>query len=216
MALTLTEAQNAVQATAPNDYYATVYRPAEDTYLPRLCAWLEQLPAGRAVDIGPGWGTMLTWLTARGWRADCVDMMPAGHWIPGDMIGRLGVEFVRHDICSGPVPGLEPGSYDLLLCGQVLGHVKFSPAEALGNILPLLKPGGVAVVHVLDRNRQKIVSATQDWRDLPRWGEAAPTDLMNSTQYDAASFETLLWDVFGEVNLWPDEGGYVLFADCRA
>jgi len=214
--LSLTEAQDIVQASAPNDYYRNVYRPAENTYLPRLCAWLEGFPPGRSVDVGPGWGTMLTWLTARGWRADCVDLMPPGHWIPPDTIGRLGIEFVQHDICSGPVPGLEPGSYDLLLCGQVLGHVKFSPAEALGNILPLLKPGGVAVVHVLDRERQTIVSATQDWRDLPRWGEAPPTDLMNSTQYSRESFSELLWAVSPSVNLWADDGGSVVFASCRA
>ena len=212
--LSLTEAQDIVQASAPNDYYRNVYRPAENTYLPRLCAWLEGFPPGRAVDVGPGWGTMLTWLTARGWRADCVDLMPPGHWIPPDTIGRLGIEFVQHDICSGPPP-LEQGSYDLLLMGQVLGHVKFSPADCLRNVLCLLKPGGVGVVHVLDRDKAPIVSATQEWWELPAWGQGTPTELMNSTQYSRESFAKLLETVSSSENLWPDDGGPVIFGTCR-
>jgi len=213
--MTLAEVQERIEEQAPGPYYAEAYRAAETTYLPRICAWLECLPPGRAVDIGPGWGTMMTWLAERGWSVDVVDLMPAGHWIPPTLLGNVGAEYVQHDICTGPVPRLKPGGYDLLLMGQVLGHVKWRPDGVLRNVAPLLKPSGLAVVHVLDRTRCHIQSATQKWQDLPAYPDGQATELMNSTQYTRDSFEALLHAAHWQPVLWPDDGGPVVMATCR-
>lgn len=158
----------------------------------------------------------MTWLAGRGWGVDVVDLMPLGHWIPPDLAAQCGAEYVQHDICTGAVPRLGAGAYDLLLMGQVLGHVKWRPDGALWNVSRLLKPGGVALVHVLDRERTPIESATLDWRDLPVYPDGEPTEMMNSTQYDRASFAALLATAFCGVHLWDDDGGSVIFGECRA
>lgn len=157
----------------------------------------------------------MTWLAGRGWSVDVVDLMPLGHWIPPDLAAQCGAKFVQHDISSGPVSDLPAGTYDLLLCGQVLGHVKFRPDGALWNVRHLLKPEGIAIVHVLDRTRAQIESATAQWRDLPEWGKGEPTPMMNSTQYDRASFNALLLTAFEDVHLWPDDDSAVIFGECR-
>jgi len=213
--MTLAEVQERIEEQAPGPYYAEAYRAAETTYLPRICAWLECLPPGRAVDIGPGWGTMMLWLADHGWRVDVVNLEPVGLWIPPALLADIGAEYVQHDICTGPVPRLKQHSYDLLLMGQVLGHVKYRPDGVLRNVARLLKPDGLAVVHVLDRAHCPCQSATQDWHELPVYPNGEPTEMMNSTQYTRESFSALLDAAGLEHVLWPDDGGPVAVATCR-
>lgn len=214
-AMTLSEAQDIVASRPAAAYYRDHYRAWESAYLPRVIERILQLPPDRAVDIGPGWGTMMTWLHGNGWEVDVVDLMSLDHWISTEQAVAADAWYVRHDISSGPVPELPGGTYDLLLSGQVLGHVKFRPDGALWNIRHLLKPDGVAFIHVLDRTRAQIESATARWRDLPEWGKGEPTEMMNSTQYDRADFNALLLTAFEDVRLLPDDGSAFIFGECR-
>ena len=51
-------------------YFRDHYRAWEQAYLPVVCEYVEDRLPGRALDCGPGWGTMSVWLSARGWSSE--------------------------------------------------------------------------------------------------------------------------------------------------
>jgi ubiquinone/menaquinone biosynthesis C-methylase UbiE len=210
-ATSLQEAQEMVARHAPGAYYAEQYRRMESSYLPHLCAELAASQPGAALDVGPGWGTMMVWLAGRGWEVTVVDRAPLGQWITQSLLDAAAAAYVHADIVKGPLPGRQFG---LVTMTQVLPHLKWHPVRALRNCTRMLAEDGVFLACVLDADDYPEVSPPYgtDWRSVPRFGEGEASAESVVCMYTRQSFEQLLKTVFNQVTVWKPEGSSVLFA----
>lgn len=101
------------------------------------------VPGGRALEVGPGGGPYVPVL------CDAFGSVVASD-IEGDyleavrerMEGTDNLELVTDDVTASK---LEPASFDLVLCSEVVEHVP-DPAAAVQGIHGLLKPGGTLIL----------------------------------------------------------------------
>lgn len=210
------EAQNVVQALAPSSYYATDYRKHERDYLPHLIAHLEKLfplPDERcSLEVGPGWGTMVIFLAAAGWDVSVIDNVAVDTYIAPALLELTRAQYWRRDIFDRPLVE----RFDLILCTQVLLHLKFRPDLALGNIRSMLKPDGKAIISVLNAERYPSMATTHGlngWRKLEEPSNGTPAPDIVTFRLDEAGFRDLLESVFSKVHIWLPEKSTVMFAE---
>lgn len=115
--------------------------------------------ATRALEIGPGSGIYLPLLAELADEVVVTDIEPAFLDRARDLVGdRPGVRFLVDDITRTQ---LEPASFDVILCTEVLEHIEAWQA-ALASMARLLRPGGVLVL-----------STPQPWSPLELLGKIA-------------------------------------------
>ena len=212
--MTLTAAQDVIARLAPEDYYVKAYRAMEADYLPHICAEVAELPPGQALDIGPGWGTMMVWLSSVGWRVTGMDIMPFGHYIRWGLLHETKSRYAQADICRGHLYGRR---YDLVLMTQVIPHLRWAPVQAVRNAAKMLKAGGTFVTTALDVAVYPHVEAAYgtDWRAVPEYEKAEPTPDMVTCMYSAESFAEMLGEVFPNVTVGKPAASTVLLASAR-
>jgi len=210
--MTLTEAQDIIEAGAPGPYYAESYRGFEVAYLPAVCELIAEQSPGRVLEVGPGWGTTMLWMAAQGWQVEVWDMIALGVWITPELLARSGATFRRRDVFEGP---LECGAYDLIVMTQVIAHLKFRADAAVGICKAMLKPGGQLIVTALDPECAQCASAYgADWQAVPAYGEAPPCPDMVVCLYTQETLEELLRTHFGQVRVWRQGCTQVNFGIC--
>ncbi len=210
-ATSLQEAQDLVGRHAPGAYYAEHYRAMEANYLPHLCAELQDLQPGAALDVGPGWGTMMVWLAGHGWDVTVMDRVPLGHWITQPLLDAAGGTYIHTDIAEGSLSGQH---FDLITMTHVLPHLKWHPVRALWNFRQMLARDGVFIACVLDAEDHPHILPPYgtDWQSVPTYGKGEPSPESVICMYSRGTFEELLRTVFRDVRVWKPEGSGVLFA----
>lgn len=101
------------------------------------------VPDGQALEVGPGAGPYIEALCESFGSVVASDI--ENEYLQGvrEMVGeRENLELVEDDVTASR---LEPGSFDLVLCSEVIEHVADPPA-ALRGISRLLKPRGTLVL----------------------------------------------------------------------
>jgi 2-polyprenyl-3-methyl-5-hydroxy-6-metoxy-1,4-benzoquinol methylase len=195
-------------------YFRDNYRAWEQAHLPVVCEYVEDRLPGRALDCGPGWGTMSVWLASRGWNVTAMDCMPLGTFMTDRQCRECGISYIRAQIEDAPLPGAQ---FDLALLTQVLGHLKWHPLRTLRNLRSMLAPGGEAIVSALNTPEERWPEFSYShWRDVPtRDSGADPDPAMNVCAYTTQSLRELLGEVFspGAVHLLQESG--VTVALCR-
>jgi SAM-dependent methyltransferase len=150
-----------VQYAAP----ASLPDPALDRKFERVCELLaEQLPCSRYLDAGCGDGRYLAALaplTARPERVVATDISKRILQVAAltATAANIEVELVRANLESLP---FAEGSFDLVLCTQVIEHL-LDPARGLAEVARVLEPGGRAIVTT--DHRRNVVTKTLN---LPR------------------------------------------------
>jgi len=216
----LLEAQDTVQANVPvtcfNDYYEKVYRGYEQYYLPWLSERLKNLAPGSALDVGPGWGTIITFLSGLGWNVTAMDDQPLGTYISQFLLDKIGARFVQHDILLAPLEE----KFDLVSCTQVLLHLKYRIDRAVRHLAAMLAPGGLAIISALSPDYYKNLKSSYgtEWERMPEYGSGAPPapDVV-TCMLTQASFANLLGRYFGKVDISIPTGQNVhsvMFAEC--
>jgi cyclopropane fatty-acyl-phospholipid synthase-like methyltransferase len=111
---------------------------------PEVVELAAELPPGRALDIGCGFGRAAIHLALRGWQVDAVDFVPEALAEARRRAARAGVadriEFLRVTV---PDLGVLRGPYDLVLdvgCGHALDRASLS--EYVDEMKRVLRPGG--------------------------------------------------------------------------
>lgn len=190
----------------------------ENDYLPQLSVEiaLEETP-GRALDVGPGNGTLAIWLAKNGWKVDVLDVVPLGTFITQDILREVPIGFHQCSIeLDEDLPDLPPA--DLMLMSMVFGHLKYRPDETLRRLVTkYLKPTGTFLCCNLDHARfaPKEPYAYERWKDMPRVGEAEASPLMNTCPFTEDAYFSLLSGVFADVNVWAEPSSPHIFASCR-
>jgi SAM-dependent methyltransferase len=113
----------------------------------------------RALEVGPGSGVYLPVLAGLAGEVVATDIEPGFlERARVEMAGFPHLSFVVDDICATRLPS---GSFDLVLCTEVIEHIADSQA-ALRSIGRLLRPGGILVL-----------STPQPWSTLEVAGRVA-------------------------------------------
>ena len=212
--MTWEEAQDIVQALAPRQYYAEEYRVGEKYYLPELTEYLKKecAPGQDVLEIGPGWGTTDVWMAAFGLKVTVIDVMPIGEFIRPALLELMRVRYIQQNI-EEKAP--EIGMFSLVVCTQVIMHLKYRPDTALRNIAKMMTPDAKLIVSVLDKHQCSDTGPFGfKWWEIPEYGKAAPTPDIITCMYNRETFEGLLSSVFNSVRVWVPKGALVLFAEC--
>jgi 2-polyprenyl-6-hydroxyphenyl methylase/3-demethylubiquinone-9 3-methyltransferase len=110
--------------------------------LPELGGVVSCCGAGAAVlDLGCGNGALTSMLAQPGWRVTGIDSSHSGIRIAREIYPQF--QFLERDV-TGPLDGLDPGSFDAVFCIEVIEHVP-APRQLARNAYRLLRPGGLAV-----------------------------------------------------------------------
>lgn len=113
----------------------------------------------RALEVGPGSGVYLPTLADLAGEVVATDIEPSFLDRARELVGdRPGVRFLGDDVIHTQ---LEPGSFDLILCTEVIEHIGAWDA-AVASMATLLKPGGALVL-----------STPQPWSPLELVGRIA-------------------------------------------
>lgn len=114
---------------------------------PELVAIVDELPPGRALDLGCGTGTNMRYLLEHGWQADGVDFVQKAVEMAQAKLAGFDSEryrVVRHDVTQlKRCEALRP-PYDLLVdigCGHSISAEK--EAAYAQDVADFLVPGGV-------------------------------------------------------------------------
>ena len=186
----------------------------ERYYLPMLCEVLAGMKPGRAIDIGPGWGTMSVWLANHGWRVTAMDRVPLGHYISAEMIFRLQKAGARINYLQRDLFAVAPDIHaDLILMSQVIPHLKYRPDIAIRNAARMLRAGGTFLCVTLDREANPRVKPAYgfDWRVAPLPGHRKVSQETVTMMFDRDSLESLLVASLGPCEVWRPEGSTCLF-----
>ena len=125
-------------AFASQDSYEMKYGP--DSSHGVILSWLADQPAGKVLDIGCADGQMGEHIRALGHHVTGVD-----HVDSADARRRLDTLVVA-DLIDGDLSAV-PGSFDVVICGDVLEHLR-DPEQLLRNAAGCLAPGGSLIVSV--------------------------------------------------------------------
>ncbi len=99
---------------------------------------------GRILDIGAWDGMFVSGLRKLGHSVAAVDW---GQPMNEDFWKQLGVDWHNCNIEADPLP-FPDNEFSGIYMGQILEHFTYSPRKPFGEILRVLKPGGILVVDV--------------------------------------------------------------------
>ncbi|MGA8940217.1 MAG: class I SAM-dependent methyltransferase, partial [Acidobacteriaceae bacterium] len=101
--------------------------------------FIEDVPRGRLLDVGCGYGTFLAAMKRRGWQVAGVDFDPVAAEAARRTYGL--------DVRVGTIENVKAGgpAYDVITASHVIEHVP-DPVSFLSTCRALLKPGGLLVL----------------------------------------------------------------------
>jgi len=210
------KAQELASEFAPSKYYDDHYKGMEQMYLPALFDLIEDLPATRILEIGPGWGTTAIWLSDQGHDVTVMDLVPIGEFFPPALAEQYDVTYIHHDIEDSPSPeGEELEPFDFVIMTQVIHHLSWRPDRAVSHVGQLMKPQARLVASVLDRKSYRRLDCAfgDDWMNVPEWHSTDRNPDTIKCMYTKKTFETLLRTEFDNVRIWKPKRSTVIFAE---
>lgn len=131
-----------------HERYQTGQIPWDDPLPPpEIQTLAAQLPPGRALDLGCGYGRAAIYLAARGWHVDAIDFIPQAITVAQERAAAAGVQPHFH---IAPITELDflPGPYDLAVdvgCGHALERPELQRYHQ--QLQRLLRPGALYVIY---------------------------------------------------------------------
>ncbi len=110
-----------------------------DPRLSKVIKILKELPSGRMLDVGCGYGKLSAGLVKMGWQAVGIDIVSG----PLQASAVQGVQPIRGDFLSA-LP-FRDQAFDLVFAGEVIEHTT-SERALIRDLARVLKPGGQLVV----------------------------------------------------------------------
>jgi len=216
--MTLQQAQDYVERLAPDPYYRDNYRSYEADYLPDVVDLIAPLGSGlKVLEVGPGWGTLAVWMVDRAHKVTVLDQQPMGTYISGELLRQTGIRYVQGEVDGYAMPYTANGPYDLVICTQVIPHLKWRPDAALRNINCAMAPSGRLITSALDsRCYPHVIPAFPRWQDVPKYESwLAPVPDIEVCMYTQETFRGLLETEYGSVRITQRPGSTTMLAECR-
>lgn len=163
-----------------------------------------------AADIGAGTGFITEGLLRRGLRVIAVD--PSAAMLTGLARKFPGAELECRQGEAGRLP-LASESVEYVFANMCLHHVE-SPAEAIGEMARILKPGGVLVITDLDAHEFEFLAREQHDRwlgferaQVARWFEQAGlTGVQVSCTGECCTSQSTCCGAFASIGIFLAEG----------
>ncbi|MBO9315649.1 MAG: class I SAM-dependent methyltransferase [Chloroflexus sp.] len=112
---------------------------------PEIISLSNELPPGRAIDLGCGTGRACIWLARAGWQVDGIDFVPEAIAIARERVAAAGVaDKVRLFVADATRLDFLTEPYDLAIdvgCGHGFSEPELN--AYLDEVRRLLKPGGL-------------------------------------------------------------------------
>ncbi len=112
---------------------------------PEIITLSNELPPGRAIDLGCGTGRACIWLARAGWQVDGIDFVPEAIAIARERVAAAGVaDKVRLFVADATRLDFLTEPYDLAIdvgCGHGFSEPELN--AYLDEVQRLLKPGGL-------------------------------------------------------------------------
>jgi 2-polyprenyl-3-methyl-5-hydroxy-6-metoxy-1,4-benzoquinol methylase len=143
-----------------------MYEDKQDNYFAFVRRDIEPLlpkRAGRVLEVGCGGGGTLAWLKASG-RAGWVVGIEL--FADAAAVARTKLDELHEGDVDQHIDGLTPGSFDLILCLDVLEHL-VDPWATLKRLQSLLRPGGHLIASLPNIRHHSVVLPlllTGKWR----------------------------------------------------
>ena len=140
----------------------------DDLPPPELMTLVEEMTAGRALDLGCGYGRSTIYLARHGWDVDGVDFVPQAIQVAGERAAEAGVaDHTRFHAASVADLTFLEGAYDLALdigCMHAMSETELTSYRE--GLLRLLPDGAVYLLFAHLRGADDA-----DEEDGPRWIE---------------------------------------------
>jgi SAM-dependent methyltransferase len=146
-----------------------------------------------ALDIGCGFGTMLAFCSALGYRAFAVDFVPPDVYVGNETIRRYGINYHHLNIEASDLP-FDDETFSLIVMSEVLEHFNFQPLDVLSKIRRVLRKDGLLLLTTPALGRtQKPEVYSQPFEEIPRY-LGLPHDFVDKHMkiYDKAELSRLL------------------------
>jgi SAM-dependent methyltransferase len=158
--------------------------PSRGALVDREIRHLPAVPGGRLLDVGCGSGAFLVQMAALEWRAEGIDPDPAA---------VAGAREAGLSVTQGTLADLDlsehAGAFDAVTLSHVIEHLH-DPAENLGRINVLLKPGGLLWIATPNLEALGLRRFGRDWlgldppRHLVLFTRAALERLLRDTGFE--------------------------------
>jgi cyclopropane fatty-acyl-phospholipid synthase-like methyltransferase len=165
---------------------------------PEVLAFIAQEPAGRALDLGCGYGRAAIYMAQHGWEVDAVDFVAEAIGVAAERARTAGVT-IRFHVTSVIDLGYLAGPYDFALdvgCGHSLDPDELR--QYRDHLHRLLRPGGTflffARLQESDASdgprgleEQQLQAIFADGFDLV-WSEIGRTEMANHSAWSSGWF----------------------------
>ena len=117
-----------------------------------------ELAGKNVLDIGCGGGILTEAMACKGARVTGIDPGQASLAAARIHAGEQNLEIEYQSISAEELAGLEPGSFDVVTCLEMLEHVP-DPGAIVNASARLLKPGGKVFFSTINRNMKSLLFA---------------------------------------------------------
>lgn len=122
----------------------------------------------RILDVGCGSGVLGKILSEKGHIVDGITISPAEYETAKIYLDNTFI----HNLETGLPDAIETQTYDYVICSHVLEHIVY-PDKLLGDILKVLKHGGILIVALPNimhyKSRMKLAIGKFDYEDAGLW-----------------------------------------------
>ncbi|NJD33511.1 MAG: class I SAM-dependent methyltransferase [Betaproteobacteria bacterium] len=200
-----------------------MYEDKQDNYFAFVRKDIEPLlpaRAGRVLEVGCGGGGTLAWLKASGrarWIAG-IELFP-----DAAAVARTRLDELHEGDVDQHIGRFAPGSFDLILCLDVLEHL-VDPWDTLTRLQALLRPGGQLIASLPNIRHHSVIlplllsgtwryetAGIMDRTHLRFFSRATAIDLIEQAGLQlAAERSTYAW---GSWDQWKDRLTFGMFRD---